>query len=263
MEIKIPTWQVGIDKVPQCRERPLNKWSSSIQTKLCRWENQSPERTTDMPNTSWPVAAKVRNNILSQTRKFPEAFSATSAISKKSVPFHGKLCSLWWFCFKLSSGNQDSLFFFLLLNILRNISLSFIIANYNLDMKTWANLACFSFGIWGWKSIELERQIQSSYFKISAHTRIHTPVSQNEVGVGGRKTKRPSKSGLPQVTCLQTSACHLPSLSEPMLTHTHTHTHTQVRFLFLGLAQRFKHKYPVRGNELVLTPRLADSLTFL
>lgn len=88
-------------------------------------------------------------------------------------------------------------------------------------MKTWANLACFSFGIWGWKSIGLERQIQPSYFKISAHTRIHTPVSQNEVGVGGRKTKRPSKSGLPRVTCLQTSACRLPSLSEPMHTHTH------------------------------------------
>lgn len=87
-------------------------------------------------------------------------------------------------------------------------------------MKTWANLACFSIGIWVWNTIGLERQIQSSYFKISACTWIHSPVSQNEVGVGGRKIERPSKSGLPWVTCLQTSACHLPSPLEPMHART-------------------------------------------
>lgn len=215
MEVTIPTWQVGIDKAPQCKERqtvipPYEQTCADEKTTAQRGQG-----ACQIPASQWLSRSEIA--LLARPRSF-QKLSQQLQPSVRNLFLFTESCAL---CgrFVLNSLLETKLFFFL--NILRNISLSFIFANYNLDMKTWANLACFSIGILVWNTIGLERQIQSSYFKISACTWIHTQVSQNEVRVGGRKIERPSKSGLPWVTCLQTSAHHLPSPLEPMHAHTH------------------------------------------
>lgn len=99
MEVTVPMRQVGIDKMHNANR---DKRSSPYE-QICA-DEKTTARTRghiQIPTNSGSQGQKI---TLSQTQKF-QKLSATLAISKKSVPFHRKLCSLRQVCFKLSPGN--------------------------------------------------------------------------------------------------------------------------------------------------------------